>query len=789
MAKRLVRLFPVVTALCRKVKARHHAVDQVDLLIELRDLLARDKAVRREYQALFDHIFVDEFQDTDPLQAEIVVLLCEREARADRLQDVELSDGKLTLVGDPKQSIYRFRRAHIGMYERVRSLVASRPHLEVTLSANFRSRPSLVGWFNERFDRFLGKAESGKAIFRPDTGEVLNQGLVPGRGGGNGPSADSPTVHVLSFELAAGKGKVGEYRALEAEALGHYLRWLVEESRVKVRDPLTEELRPVGYGDVAVLALVTTNLPLLFAELDRMGVPHSVRGGRLFLQEPLYRQFLLGLRAVADRDDGIAEAALLRPPFFAIDLLDLVQERDTRENGEGGEGAARARAALDLVGELRRRRFERPPGDTARDPLDKTAFARAAALGPNGVQRLQDLREICLAIEHLAAREGLDYDGATAALREWVSRPIQLDPPFPIDGDAVQVMTVHQAKGLEFPVVVMWDGVAPLVTRPDHSEWRVAPESGAWVLVLQRLSWEEPPDLKLKEAEKRYLDAERKRLVYVEATRARDLLVLPKAGEPDTKKVQGWLVGKSPAGNVRELEPYLEGKGAPWSKEIEPAGEADLTRVTVADQEIRARWLAAAREAARPRFQPVGVASYAHLAEEDKEDEVALPLKKREGRYGANFGETVHRAIGIAMRDPACTAAEAVGRAAEETGLAHDLKEAATDVGRALEALRAQGLLGQPGPSLRLEYPIAGPGENGMLLVGFIDLVSAIEGHLDVIDFKTDSPPEVDPRQTHPEYVGQVLTYGRLLEAAGLCAARRPRCGLLYTADGRLRWV
>ncbi|MGH3086085.1 MAG: UvrD-helicase domain-containing protein, partial [Rubrobacteraceae bacterium] len=224
MTKRLVRLFPVVTALYGKVKGRHHAVDQVDLLLEFKDLLARDKAVRGEYQGLFDHIFVDEFQDTDPLQAEIIVFLCERKAQADRLQDVELSDGKLTLVGDPKQSIYRFRRADIGMYDRVRSLVASRPHLEVTLSANFRSRPSLIGWFNERFDRLLGKAESGKAIFRPETGEVLNQGLVPGKGGGNGPCVDSPTVHVLPFELAAGKGKVGEYRVLEAKAMAHYLR-------------------------------------------------------------------------------------------------------------------------------------------------------------------------------------------------------------------------------------------------------------------------------------------------------------------------------------------------------------------------------------------------------------------------------------------------------------------------------------------------------------------------------------------------------------------------------------
>ncbi len=194
---------------------------------------------------------------------------------------------------------------------------------------------------------------------------------------------------------------------------------------------------------------------------------------------------------------------------------------------------------------------------------------------------------------------------------------------------------------------------------------------------------------------------------------------------------------------------------------------------------VTSRRRVAAREAARPRFQPVGVAGHAHRAEEDKEDEIALPLKKREGRYGGIFGETVHRAIGITMRDPACTGANAVGRAAEETGLAHHLEEATADVGRALDALRAEGLLRQPGSSLRLEYPIAGVDENGTLLVGSVDLVSATEDQLDVIDFKTDSLPPADPRQAHPEYVGQVLTYGRLLEAAGF--VRSAVCAAAYS--------
>ena len=168
------------------------------------------------------------------------------------------------------------------------------------------------------------------------------------------------------------------------------------------------------------------------------------------MTDPLHRQFLLGLRALADRDDGVAEAALLRAPFFAIDLADLLREQAVRGNGSDGqdERVNRAREARELVRELRQRRFDRSPGTTARELLDRTAFARTVALGPNGSQRLARLRELCHVFEKIAADERLDYDAASAKLRDWVDNPIQLDPPHPVGGEAVQVLTVHQAKGL-----------------------------------------------------------------------------------------------------------------------------------------------------------------------------------------------------------------------------------------------------------------------------------------------------------------------------------------------------
>ena len=491
MATRLVRLFPVVVALYEKVKTRHQALDQLDLLVKARDLLRDHRDVRGEFQRMFDHVFVDEFQDTDPLQAEIVLYLCEAAPFARAWDEVTLRDGALTVVGDPKQSIYRFRRADVGTYDRVRQVVLRHHPLEVALSENYRSVPPLIDWLNDGFDRILGVALNDQR-FDPATGQVFQQRLAAGRDG-----ASTPAVHVLPVDFGDGaKHPVREYRRLEGEALARYLRWLVERSGITIVDPLDGRERPVRYGDIAVLAVTTYQLPLLFPVLDAEGIPYASRGGVLFLSDPLHRQFLLGLRAIADRDDGVAEAALLRPPFFAVDLADLALEANS-EAGDADERVARVREARDLVRDLRRRRFEQPPGATARDLLDRTAFARSAALGPNGLQRLARLRELCLVLEQRAAAEGLDYDAVTAEAREWVEEPIQLDPPHPVGAEAVRVLTVHQAKGLEFPVVVIWDGVGEWRTRIDHAAWRMERDSRGWTMKLDGFEWEEPPGLAL----------------------------------------------------------------------------------------------------------------------------------------------------------------------------------------------------------------------------------------------------------------------------------------------------
>jgi ATP-dependent helicase/nuclease subunit A len=351
-------------------------------------------------------------------------------------------------------------------------------------------------------------------------------------------------------------------------------------------------------------------------------------------------------------------------------------------------------------------------------------------------------------------------------------------------------MTVHQAKGLEFAVVVLWDGRAEWNARLDGAPWRMERDGRGFTMNLHGLVWEEPPGLNLKATERAYLDAERRRVVYVATTRARDLLVVPRAGPVALGKhiCADLLDGAAPA-LVHQLEPYRDALGAAWALAIRPPARPAPADATELERRVSETWTTAAIDAARPRFTPASVSEEASAVPRQEPAEATLPAvpKSRAGRFGPVFGTVVHEAIGLVLRDPELTVPAAVPRAAERSGLADHLEEAAADVTRALDALRAEGLCRRPGAELQLEYPVSDAWEGGRLLSGYIDLIAVTGDRIDLLDFKTDAPPAGELSDAYPEYCAQVRAYARLAEAIPRIA--RIRYGLLFTADGRVRWI
>jgi ATP-dependent helicase/nuclease subunit A len=352
---------------------------------------------------------------------------------------------------------------------------------------------------------------------------------------------------------------------------------------------------------------------------------------------------------------------------------------------------------------------------------------------------------------------------------------------------------VHQAKGLEFPVVVLWDGKGQWDTRLDTAAWRMERDGRGWTMNLYGLPWEEPVGLHLRKTEKRYLDAERRRVIYVATTRARDLLVVPKAGHVVAGKlVCGDLLQEVPVSLMHEPEPFLPATEPRWAREMGRESAPQPSDAEQLQQHAQSRWVPAGVDAARPRSRPAAVSGEAHAIRPVADDEtLALPVpsKQREGRFGSRFGDTVHRAIGLMLRDSGVPVEVAVRHAAARAGLAEHLDEAVADVTRALNALRAEGLFGSLGSSLQIEYPVAGAWSGGLLLSGYIDLVGTKAERLIVLDFKTDRPPSAPVEQIYPQYVAQVRAYGQLLAVGGLADASEVRCGLLFTGDGEIRWT
>ena len=535
LAMRLARARPVALALYEQVKTRHRAADQVDLLIKLRDVLRDYPRVRIAMQGLFDHIFVDEFQDTDPLQAEILLFLSEDGARATRWQDIDVAAGRLTLVGDPQQSIYRFRRADLRVYDTVRDTLLRGGCLRETLTANFRSDPSLIAWCNARFADIFG---------HPDSGGVAHAAMEPGRSGVGG--ALGARVRILSLDIPA-KEPVDMTRAREARAMASHLRELVEGGACIIPDPRDGTPRPLRYGDIAVLAVTTTKLRLLLEAFDDAAVPSAASGGTLFAGDPLHRRFVLALCALANPLDGPAQASLALAPFTAVSLEEWGIHRT-------GGVAPRAVEAQALIDDVRVRAQSQPLGATLRALLEETAVERVVSREPNGAVRLARLRDFALELEVRALRDGHDLQTLAAAVREWADDPPQVSPaPLP-DSDAVQVMSIHQAKGLEWPVVALWDSRHKMDDIPRRVAWRVTHDSRAWALSVGPLKWEEPADGKILAYEKEQDRAERRRLLYVAVTRAREWLILTRGGaESDLKFIPNYLLNGSSPGSIEDV--------------------------------------------------------------------------------------------------------------------------------------------------------------------------------------------------------------------------------------------
>jgi ATP-dependent exoDNAse (exonuclease V) beta subunit len=305
----------------------------------------------------------------------------------------------------------------------------------------------------------------------------------------------------------------------------------------------------------------------------------------------------------------------------------------------------------------------------------------------------------------------------------------------------------------------------------------------------------------LLERDKQFAEQERRRMYYVAATRARDLLVLP---APLTKSktlhyATAELANDADSTLVERFETFELQQLPLWSR----IAAVPASRQIVADQElqdcmdaVQQTFATAVHAATRPIAAPAAVtAQAASAAAEEELDLQAEHLRKAErSRFGPTFGSVVHRALELLVARCVDQVETAVSLAAQEASLteaslSEHRADAEADVRRALDTLRHLGVLGNAAVSVASEYPLAMQWGDGQLLSGYLDLVAIGAEQVTVIDYKTDAPRRGALRTAYPEYAAQLRLYGELLRAAGVVGARALKLGVLLTASGELRWL
>ena len=533
LAARLrVELTPALARYEAEKRARG-ALDFHDLLAVLLCTLRTSEEARRFFAARIDHVVVDEVQDSDPVQLELIALLASGDPAVSDPAAALPGPGKLFVVGDPKQSIYGFRRASVEDYLRFRDRLRAAGVPCLTLDATFRCPPSIA----RIVDRALGNA------FDPGPFQPAYVPLAPVR-------AERRQPHVIALPVPAPFGFRGDVHrdqvqrqipGLVAAFLEHLLHrsgFLVEEQGALV---------PVRARHVALLYRSGTRFredllgPVAHA-LEGRGILHTHVGGRSFHDEAEIAHLRTALRAIESPDDALAVYAALRGPLFAHGDADLWIYRslvgalspfEVPRARDGLSDAGRAIAdSLDLLRSLHRGRARRPIAETLSRLLVETGTPLALAAADGGELLLLRVRRLVELAAERDARGALSFRRFVEDLEDAAARREEVPVAAPAGLDAVQFRTVHAAKGLEFPVVVLIDPTTP----PERPAKIVDP---ARSLYVDRFLDLEPLEQRAhaREAKERGA-AEGARLLYVAATRARDLLVVPTTGEGP---IGGWL--------------------------------------------------------------------------------------------------------------------------------------------------------------------------------------------------------------------------------------------------------
>ena len=781
-----VRLAAPISAQYEEEKRQSSALDFDDLLLKTRDLLClpQNRKLCERVARNIGRMLVDECQDTDPLQKELI----------ESLVGSDESRQKLFLVGDFKQSIYRFRRADPQIFRDWRGMTAE--HGRLPLSKNFRSQPEILRFVNALFADYFGDEYEP---LRPHRKQRTPLPAIEFMWATPTDESESPR-------------NVEALRKMEAEWIARRIKGWLDSQELLLPDHQNDGVMlPAKPGDIALLFRSLNDAAVYENALDEQGIKYYVVGGKAFYNQQEIFDLLNLLRVLDSHCDEVALAGVLRSPFFSLrdDTLFLLAQHPGGLAGGllapalneelSAEERKRAEFAASTLEDLRRMKNRLPIAALLNEILQRTAYDAVLTAEFLGERKLANLRKL---IE--MARE---FDSSQVAslteFIEWLNDAVTQQPdeaPAAVHAEkspVVRLMTIHQSKGLEFPVVFL-----PDLQRKEMNDRGIAAFDSRLGPLVRSPEENAPDGLTLfRWSERRHDVAESARLFYVAVTRAADMLVLSSGIDPDAREPQGWraFLGErfdletgafrlqAAAGEVPQVrvtttkpdaagEPHGTSKRPDWTKLIEAARKEKSRGVDAAER------LAAPlfpRAAARTRYSFSRLSGVLEVPLDTQADRILLPVEAEEQSTldPAVLGTLVHGVLAtidfvrpddvprIVRRQLAQIVGDLHSREAAEYA-----KEATTVVRQFLETPRAKSLAAAKRLHRELEFVLswpldAPPSPDAPYLQGFVDcLYQNDAGRWCLIDYKTNRVIGGDAARAAEPYRMQLSIYALATE-------------------------
>ncbi|MDF0650529.1 MAG: hypothetical protein CV081_06790 [Nitrospira sp. LK265] len=736
----------------RETFARQGWLSFDGLLARARTLLFEHPSIRERIKRDYCAVLVDEFQDTDPVQYEIILAVSEQQgSQAADWQEMRLEPGKLFIVGDPKQSIYAFRRADIEAFDRVVEKITIDGGMARTLTTNFRSDAAVLEPVNEIFDRLFER----KPLIQPANVrlEVRPQRRPASIEPGVRLSVTTPDGETETFDAAAAT------RA-ESEALA---RWLTDEVLNR------PSMKP---GHVALLFRKLTQADAYLDALRRHDIPYVIEGEKHFYRRQEVIDLVNLLRVLDHPHDEIALTGLLRSPLGGLtdrELYELKQAghfnyfRAVRLEAWPHARAAAVQRLYEHLAWLHRAVAVLPLAEAIELMFDRLPLLDLAAASLHGEQAVANLMKVKQTAASLADRPHMTLGGfVELMIARLEEQPDESESPLAEESlEAVHVLTIHKAKGLEFPIVVL-----PGLHQGSGRE-RSVPHilydwsSGTYGLTLDRHrslgALLVQHKLRLRE------EAERRRVLYVGMTRAKELLLLSggsttrSVGETVFDLLQNIGMGEIGTASTEVLKvgdcaiPHRVAR-APERKRPRRRVDRMADAVLIDPMEIAERWRIRTARWTEIRETPHHLTPTT-LGTRGAAIRERTPVRQ-DVEIGRLAGVVAHRLLerwdfsqdpsGLFTQvDPALRSVLGPDDQSVTGAVADSVKDLLATFSRseAYASLRSSQILGR-------EVPFIMPWGDRQVMEGVIDLIYRLEGEIWIVDYKTDmiSPDRASAR-------------------------------------------